>query len=181
MQTYIVLLRGINVSGHNKIPMADLRALCTELGFGDVQTYIQSGNVVLTAPGPASQLEAQLEAAITRRFGLSISVLVRSAAQWPAYLRENPLRAAADKEPNLVMLALSKAPPKEGAVAALRERAVAGEKIEAAGEALWFHYADGVARSKLSPALIDRLVGSPVTARNWRTVQKLAELAGVND
>jgi uncharacterized protein (DUF1697 family) len=75
------------------------------------------------------------------------------------------------------MLALSKAPPKSEAVEGLRERAVGGERIVRVGDALWIHYGSGVAKSKLSPALFDRLVGSPVTARNWRTVLKLSELA----
>lgn len=179
MQTFIALLRGINVGGHRKIEMAALRALASELGYSGVQSYIQSGNLVFTSAGPSAAIEASLEQAIATRFGFPVEVLVRAAADWPALLRGNPFPAACAAEPNLVMMALAKRPPRPDAVPALRERATQGERIEAAGEALWFHYAGGVARSKLSPTLIDRLVGSPVTARNWRSVQKLAELAGV--
>jgi uncharacterized protein (DUF1697 family) len=75
------------------------------------------------------------------------------------------------------MLALSKLPPRPDAVPLLRERAVNGEHVAQVGEALWIHFSGGVARSKLSPALFDRLVGSPVTMRNWRTVLKLGEMA----
>lgn len=180
MQTFIALLRGINVSGHKKIPMAQLRELCGGCGYLDGQSYIQSGNLIFKSadPSPAA-IELALEKAIAAQFGFTVDVLVREAQKWPALLSGNPFPQAAAAEPNLVMMGLAKRPPHPGAVAALRERAKHGERIESAGEAIWFHYAKGVAGSKLSPALIDRLVGSPVTARNIRTVQKIAELAGV--
>lgn len=175
-RTFLALLRGINVGGV-RIPMAELRALCSdELAWGEVQTYIQSGNVIFEANGEAAGLEAELERAVVRRFGYTISVLVRAAADWPAYVASNPFPEASEREPGLVMLGLCKAPPKAGAVEALRERAAAGERIERAGDAIWIHYPNGSARSKLSPAFTDRMVGSPVTARNWRTVLKLDEL-----
>jgi uncharacterized protein (DUF1697 family) len=178
-QTFIALLRGINVAGHNKIPMPELRSLCADLGWGDVQSFIQSGNLLFQAAAPPGRLEAELEGAIKDRFGLSIPVIVRGADDWPAYVRGNPFPDASQSEPNRVLLALAKAPPKPDAAENLRRRAVNGERIVQVGEALWFHYQDGVARSKLTPALLDRLVGSPVTARNWRTVLKLHEMAGL--
>ena len=177
--TFIALLRGINVGGHNKIPMPELRSACAELGWGDVQTYIQSGNLVFTAGAAPPALEAELERAIERRFGLSISVVVRAATDWPAYVKSNPFPDASEKEPNAVMLALSKSPPKADAEVRLQERAVLGERIVRVGDTLWIHFGDGMARTKLSPALLDRLAGSPVTMRNWRTVLKLGELAGI--
>jgi len=181
MQTFIALLRGINVGGHRKIEMAALRTLGTELGFAAVRSYIQSGNLVFASTDAPAAVEASLDRAIADRFGFPVEVLVRTAEAWPALVRGNPFPQACAQEPNLVMMALAKRPPSKDAAAALRERATQGERIETAGEALWIHYPGGVARSKLSPALIDRLVGSPVTARNWRTVLKLAELAGVSD
>jgi uncharacterized protein (DUF1697 family) len=174
----IALLRGINVAGQNKIAMPELRAMCEGLGWQNVQSYIQSGNLVFEAAAPPAQLESELEQAIKQRLGLAISVIVRSAADWPAYVRGNPFPDASEREPNLVMLALSKAPPKPDAVAGLSERATSGERLTQVGDALWIHYPSGAGRSRLSPALFDRLVGSPVTARNWRTVLRLAELSG---
>lgn len=174
---FIALLRGINVGGHNRIAMPALRTLCTGLGWGDVRTYIQSGNLVFEAAGPAGKLEATLEGAIKEHFGLPISVVVRAADAWAAYVAGNPFPEASEREPNRVMLALSKAPPAPGAAAKLQEHAAAGERIVQAGDALWVHYAGGAGRSRLSPALFDRLVGSPVTARNWRTVLQLDALA----
>jgi uncharacterized protein (DUF1697 family) len=177
-EIFIALLRGINVTGNNKIPMPELRALCAEAGWGDVRSYIQSGNLIFRADSAPTELEAELERAIAGRFSLTIPVIVRAAAAWPAYVADNPFPEASEHEPNLVMLALAKKPPRAGAVEGLRERAANGERIEGAGDAIWVHYPEGAGRSKLSPALFDRLAGSPVTARNWRTVLKLGELAG---
>ncbi|MBA3677382.1 MAG: DUF1697 domain-containing protein [Sphingosinicella sp.] len=173
---FIALLRGINVSGKNKVPMAELRAHIAELGWADVQTYIQSGNVVFRAKGAAGVHESDLEALIARKFGLSIPVIVRRAADWPAYVGGNPFPVAAEQEPNRLMLCLSKAKPRLDAAETLREKARDGESLKLVGDALWIHYAAGAGATKLSPALLDRLVGSTVTGRNWRTVQKLQEM-----
>lgn len=176
MDTFIALLRGINVGGHNKIPMAELRSLCADLGWDDVQSYIQSGNLVFKASSTPAVLETELEGAIERRFDLSIPVIVRAGGDWSAYVKGNPYPEASQSEPNLVMLILSKAPPNRDAVEGLQERALDDERIVQVGDALWIHYPGGSGKSKLSPALLDRLVGSTVTARNWRTVLKINEL-----
>lgn len=177
MIAFIALLRGINVSGQKKVPMLELRALCEELGFADVKTYIQSGNLLFRAPSQAEEVEAKLEEAIAAHFGFSVDVLVRTAQTWPAYLKANPFMEASEKEPHRVLMTLAKRPPKPDAVTLLRERAQNRERIEATGEAIWFHYPDGSGTTKLTPALLDRLIGSPATGRNVRTVQKLAELS----
>jgi uncharacterized protein (DUF1697 family) len=173
---YIALLRGINVSGRNQIAMPALRALCTELGWQDVQSYIQSGNLVFKADSSTLTVEQTLEQAISERFGLTIAIIVRAAADWPGYIANNPFPEESEREPNLVMLALSKALPKTDAAERIQERAANGERIVQAGGVLWIYYADGAGRSKISPGLLDRLVGSLVTTRNWRTVLKLQEL-----
>lgn len=173
---YVALLRGINVGGNNMIPMPELRSLCSEIGWTDVATYINSGNVIFSSTAKSANLENAIERSITDRFGHTISVIVRSAAQWPAYIEGNPFAKATAAEPKAVMLALSKSPPKADALTFLRERAVNGEKLERVGDAIWIHYARGVAKSKLAPALFDRFVGSPVTTRNWRSVVTLGEM-----
>jgi uncharacterized protein (DUF1697 family) len=174
---YIALLRGINVGGHKTIPMSDLRALAAEIGWDHAQTYIQSGNLVFAASGRASVLETQLEQAIEGHFQLSVPVIVRAAADWARYAEDNPFPEAVKSGPNHVLLALCKAPPRPGAAFALQERADGGERVVQAGDALWIHFAGGIGRSKLSPAVLDRIAGSPVTARNWTTVLKLRDLA----
>lgn len=171
---YIGLLRGINVGGHNRVPMAELRALCGQIGWTDVRSYVASGNLVFAADGAPADLETELEEAIERRFGLTVPVIVRPAAAWSGYAEGNPFPDASETEPQLVALVLSKAPPSEDAVERLRERAADGERVERVGDALWVHYRGGTARSKLSPDAMGRAAGSPVTARNWRTVSKLA-------
>jgi uncharacterized protein (DUF1697 family) len=175
MGRHVALLRAVNVGGR-KLPMAELRALCAELGWTDVATYIQSGNVVFTASGSAPALGQALEAAIARRFAMEVPAIVRTAAQWRAVADGNPFAEAAETEPNRLMLLLSKKPPAPGAEAAIQAKAAAGERVRRAGDALWIHYPQGSGTSKLTPALIDRAVGSPATARNWRTVLAIGEM-----
>jgi uncharacterized protein (DUF1697 family) len=156
--------------------MAGLRSLCADVGADCVQTYIQSGNLVFNATATAPSLEAQLEKAILRRWKLFIPIIVRSAAQWPGYISNNPFPNAAKNEPNFVMLALSKSPFKSDTAEKLLERAANGERVHQSGDALWIHFAEGAGKSKL-PALFDRFAGSPVTLRNWNTILKLDEMA----
>ena len=177
-QAFIALLRGINVSGSNRIPMAELCSLCTKIGWTDVQTYIQSGNLVFSAYGKPAALEVALEQVIQKRFGFSIPVIVRPADAWPSYVKNNPFSKESAKEPKFTHLALSKLPPKANAAKELQGRAANGEKIVQKGDALWIHFPTGVGKSKLSPSLLDRLIGSPVTLRNWNTVLKLGEMKG---
>jgi uncharacterized protein (DUF1697 family) len=176
MARLIALLRAVNVGGR-KLPMAELRTLCGELGWEDVETYIQSGNLVFSAAGKPDALEAKLERAISGRFGLDVPVIVRTAAQWSAYAAANPFAKAAREAPNRLQLLVSKRAPNSDAADKLLARAQDGEAVKAAGGALWFHFPEGVARSKLTPALIDKACGSPSTGRNWRTVVKLEEMA----
>lgn len=173
---HVALLRGINVGGRNIVPMGELRAECALLGWRNVRSYIQSGNVLFEAEGGAARLEGELEGLIARRFSLSIPVIIRTAGEWRAYTSGNPFPDASAGTPNLVMLALSKAPPLPDAVQRLRGAARDGERVERRGDALWIHFPEGAARSKLTTPLLDRLVGSPVTLRNWRTVLKLEEM-----
>jgi uncharacterized protein (DUF1697 family) len=173
---FVALLRGINVSGHNKIPMSELRSLCHGLGWNSVQSYIQSGNLVFTADGTPAALETQLETAIKKQFDFAIPVIVRSASEWPGYILGNPFPETSKNEPNAVMLILPKSAPNPDAAKALQERAANGERIAKAGDVLWIHFANGVAGSKISPSLLDRMIGSTATARNWNTVLKINEL-----
>ncbi|MET1112742.1 MAG: DUF1697 domain-containing protein [Allosphingosinicella sp.] len=176
MARLIALLRAVNVGGR-KLPMAGLRALCAELGWEDVATYIQSGNLVFRATGNTGGHEEKLEAALETRLGLDVPVIVRTSAQWAHLVAANPFPEVAEAEPNRLQLLVSKRPPDGEAAAKLMERARAGEVVEAAGGALWFHFPEGVGTSKLTPALIDKAAGSPSTSRNWRTVVKLKEMS----
>jgi uncharacterized protein (DUF1697 family) len=175
MGRMVALLRAVNVGGR-KLPMAELRALCAVLGWEDVSTYIQSGNVVFTAAGAPDALEKSLEKAIAKQFGLDVPVIVRSAAQWAHYPPGNPFPKAAKDEPNRLMLLLAKRPPEKGAEDVIQARATAGEQVRRAGDALWIHFPEGAGTSRLTPSLIDRAIGSPATSRNHRTVMTLMEM-----
>ncbi|MFL6845064.1 MAG: DUF1697 domain-containing protein [Allosphingosinicella sp.] len=170
------LLRAVNVGGR-KLPMSQLAVLCGELGWAEVRTYIQSGNLIFRAAGKAETLEADLEAAISDRFGIEVPVIVRSVEIRSAFVEANPFAEAAKDDPSRLQLLVSKRPPNADAAEKLMERAQDGESVKAAGGALWIHYPGGMARSKLTPALIDRICGSPSTARNWRTVTTLKAMA----
>ncbi|MET0406585.1 MAG: DUF1697 domain-containing protein [Cystobacter sp.] len=174
MTRLLALLRGVNVSGQRKIPMAELREACTQAGLASVETYIQSGNVLFSTSKPA-QAAATMEKLIRERFGFPVDVVTRTQAQWSAYVAANPFPQATEQAPSHVMLLVSQEPPREDALAALSARATQGEVLAACADGLVIHYTQGAGRSKLSPSLIDRLVGSPTTARNWRTVLTLQQ------
>ena len=175
MGRMVALLRAVNVGGR-KLPMAELRTLCAELGWTDVATYIQSGNVVFTAGGKPAELEAALEKAIAKAFGFEAPVIVRTAAEWAQLPPGNPVPKAAKDEPNRLMLLLSKQPPDEGAEDVIQARAQHGEQVRRAGHVLWIHFPGGQADSKLTPSSIDKAIGSPGTARNYNSVMKLKEM-----
>jgi uncharacterized protein (DUF1697 family) len=175
-ERYRALLRGINVGGHRSVPMAQLRELAAELGWRSVSTYIQSGNLLFNAPMPADAARDQLEIAIAERFGFEVPCIVCSAQCWFDHVTANPMPDVANERPNLLMLALARKPLPADVGDQLQARAAHGERVIQTDGALWIDYASAVAKSKLSPALLDRLAGSPVTTRNWRSVLKLAEL-----
>jgi uncharacterized protein (DUF1697 family) len=176
MARIIALVRGINVGGKNMLPMGELRAACAQAGMSDVATYIQSGNLVLDGKDAATT-EATLEKLIKQRFGLVVPVIARTAQDWATLAAACPFADEAKDEPNRVMLMISKAPPAADAPETLTARARDGEQIARCGEALAIFYPAGAGTSRLSVSVIDKLVGSPVTARNWNTVLKLIEMA----
>src|SRR5688572_27303684 len=118
--TFIVLLRGVNVSGANRVPMPELKAALARAGYGDVRTYINSGNAVMTGAGRPADVEADVEALLATRFKVEVPVLVRTAAQWARLVAANPFP---DAPGNLLYLGLSKSRPKADAADALRRYA----------------------------------------------------------
>lgn len=165
------------MGGRNKLPMAQLRALVSANECDDVTTHIQSGNVVFNASVKAPALERRLELAIEKEFGFPVPVLVRTAAVWSQQAAANPFPRQSEATPNWVQLLQSKKKPASKAAVELQARATRGEEIAHIDDALWVHYPNGIGDSKLTSALIDRCVGSTVTARNWKTVEKLRALA----
>ena len=178
MTTFIALLRGINVGGNRMVAMGELRDLCREAGLADVRSYVNSGNLVFTGTGKPEEQEKRIEAAIEKHYGFAVDVMVRNAHDWSAYVRGNPFPELAEKHPNFVMLLVPKQPLSADAVASLRDKAVGEERVEKVGDVVWIYYANGAGRSKLAAAKPGRI---PVTARNWRTVLKLEEMAKERD
>jgi len=173
MTRMVALLRAVNV-GKRRLPMAELRAIAETLGFAEAQTHVASGNLVFAAAGrEPGWAAARLEAAIEARYGWRSEAILRTAAEWTGYAAGSPFSDAERDRPRLLHLLLSRRPPAPGAAARIAERAGAGERVAAAGDAIWIDYAGGVARSKLTPAFIDKCIGSPATARNWNTVLRL--------
>jgi uncharacterized protein (DUF1697 family) len=174
----VALLRGINVGGNKKVPMAELRALAEGLGWKDVSTYINSGNLVFTAGGEPGALAPKLAAAIEDHFGFVVPVIVRTAAAWRGYAAQSAFADAETARPNALHVALAAGAPPRDVAKLLQPYCSAGERVAVRGDALWIDFAGGVAKSKLTPAVLDRVVGAPVTARNWRTAQALAAMLG---
>jgi uncharacterized protein (DUF1697 family) len=173
---FVVLLRAVN-TGKRRAPMAELREACGAAGLMEVQTYIQSGNLVLSSDLGAAELEATLEAIVLDRFGFVAPAMARTAQAWSVYASGSPFPEVEAERPGLLHLCLSKSPPPAGAVERLLARAGLGERIVLANDALWIDFAGGAGRSDITPAWLDKVVGSTVTARNWNTVLKLNEMA----
>jgi uncharacterized protein (DUF1697 family) len=190
MASHVALLRGINVGGRNKIPMADLREVVTSLGYTGVTTYIQSGNVLFsTADTDTAKLAAALETAIGERFGIWASVVVLSRDELAGVLAANPYQD--EPNPRLVHVVFLSADPPEDLLdrIAAAESAVAAkgsrDTVRLAGRALFLHTPDGFGTSELAQTLF-RIISAPAkqkkqqglaaTARNWATSTKLLSL-----
>ncbi len=155
--------------------MADLRALVEDAGGTDVQTYIQSGNVVFEHAQPEDDtLRDDLEQRLEAAFGFAVPVILRRAATWDAVVRDNPFP---DDDPTRLHVSFLRDEPPQGATDGIDRERFAPEEFELHGREVYLHLPDGIGRAKL-PAALTRVIGTPDTARNWRTVLQLAALAG---
>jgi uncharacterized protein (DUF1697 family) len=176
MARYAALLRGINIGPRNRIAMGELREALEEAGFEEVQTYLQSGNVVLTSTGKSASVARTCEQVIAERFGLEIPVVVRSRAELAQVVKRNPLgELATDPKRYQVSFLTAKLPAKT--VRALEDIAAPSEQLVAIGREIYAWHPKGVARSKLWARLAGKDLGVTATARNWTTVEALHALA----
>ncbi len=174
----VALLRGINVGGHRRVPMADLRALADGLGHRDVRTYVQSGNLVSTVPErPEADAVAELEGAIEAAFGFGVPVVVRTRAELAAVVAADPLGELGPEPKHHHVLFLAEAPDPER-VRELELADHAPDTFVLRGREVFLSTPDGIHDSKLARALSDKRLGTTVTGRNWRTVEALLALAG---
>ena len=175
MPAFVALFRAINVGGRSTVAMSDLHAMAAGLGLGAPRTILQSGNLVFASDAVDPQaLETRIEAAAKVDLGLETRVLVRSAAQWNALVAALPFpEFARDKPARLLAMPLrdAPAPPAE---ARLRAAIVGNERVAIHGTAAYIAYPDGIGRSKLTMALIERHLGTSGTCRNWNSVVKIA-------
>lgn len=178
MTTYVGLLRAINLGSHNRIAMAELRAMLEKVGCEDPRTLIVSGNVVFrNASASSDKVERMLEAASTKHLGVTTDYFVRSVKEWHAIIGANPFPKEAKSDPaRLVMMCLRDA-PNAAQVKALQAAIKGRESVAVKGKHAYFLYPDGQGRSKLTIAMIEKAFGTRGTARNWNTVLKLGELA----
>lgn len=179
MSVHIGLVRAVNLPGHNKLTMADLRALIERLGFQDVRTLLQSGNVVFRSGGGTTpQLEQALEKAAQERLRLKTDFFVRTTGDWRDVITNNPFPKEAERDPGHLLVMFLKDAPDRAQVTALQKAIKGREVVRANGRQAYFVYPDGVGRSKLTSALIEKMLGTRGTARNWNTVLKLGALSG---
>jgi uncharacterized protein (DUF1697 family) len=176
--SYVALLRAVNVGGRNPIGMPELREFAVQLGLDAPRTLLQSGNLVFRCPARnTADLERLLESAAAARLCLQTDVMVRSAADWRAIIERNPFPREAKNDPGHLLVMAFKQAPKPADVKALRAAISGREVVEAVGAHAYLVYPDGIGRSRLTTALIERTLGTRGTGRNWNTVLKLAALA----
>jgi uncharacterized protein (DUF1697 family) len=179
--THIALIRGINVGRNKRVAMADLRALLTDLGYGDVRTLLQSGNAVFTAPGSAATVAGAVEAAMAARLDVTARVLVRSPTRLGKAIDADPFGERAAEGSKHFLGFLDGTPPKAtvDAVPQLGDDAdTAPDEARFVAGHLYLWCPNGISRSTLWQVNWDKVLGTAVTMRNWNTVTKLLELAG---
>jgi len=172
MSTYVALLRGINVGGRNLVAMAQLRELFADMGYQDVQTYIQSGNVIFTS-GKKPQSE-EIEAAIEGRFGVVSTTVLRTPSELKTTMARNPFDQVESAELHVGFMA--RRPPKS-ALLSLDSHRFLPDHFTVVGREVYLHIPGGMARTKV-PGYVNRQLAVPITLRNWNSLTKLVELSG---
>jgi uncharacterized protein (DUF1697 family) len=175
MPPQIALLRAINVGGV-KVSMADLKALLVDLGFEDVRTLLNSGNVVFRGKDNTGHLEKLFETEFAKRVARPIEFFVRTAEEWNSIIDRNPMTDEARRDPGHLLVVVLKRAPSDQEVESLRAAIVGPEIVQADGKQAYIYYPAGVGQSKLTAKLIEKHLGSPGTGRNWNTTLKLAAM-----
>ena len=175
MPAFVALFRAINVGGRSTVTMADLRTMATGLGLGKPRTILQTGNLVFsTNEADLRELATRIEAAALAVLGLETRVLVRSPAKWDALVAALPFPDFAREHPSHLLAMPLQDEPSQTAEAALRAAVSGNEQVALRGSTAYLAYPDGVGRSKLTMALVERRLGTLGTGRNWNSVTKIA-------
>ena len=176
MPAWVALLRGVNVGGHRRIAMEDLRAVAAAAGFARPRTYLQSGNLVFGADIDAeAAIDDKLSSAIAARFGFEVTVTARKQQRWEALVARNPFPEATGTPRSLHVFVTRERPPASAATR-LAQLPRDDERFVLIGRTLYLHAPCGIGRSRFA-ASVERALGIPATARNWATISALAVLA----
>lgn len=174
----VCFLRGINVGGHAKIKMDALRALFLSLKFEEPQTYVQSGNVVFKSSEPNLELLAKrIKQAIAKKFACSPEIMLRSAAELSAVVAHNPFSKRKNIEPAKLHVFFLAGQPAKNAAENIRQLAIQAEELHLIGRELFVYFPNGVGKSRLPWARLDKALQTPSTGRNWNSVTKILEIA----
>jgi uncharacterized protein (DUF1697 family) len=177
-RTFISLLRGINVSGQNRIQMPELKRLYESLQLTNVETSIQSGNVIFDCdahdPVPLAEI---IEAEITQSFGISVRVLLRDKEQFQQIMDANPLINQKNEDPAKLYVTFLSGPPSEIASRNLPTPTDTGDEFILSGDAVYLFCPDGYGRTRFSNSYFERKLNVSATTRNWKTVKALFEMA----
>lgn len=178
MPVIIALLRGVNVGGHNKIKMEELRALCKSLKLRDACTYVQSGNLIFkTDERDLELLAKRLQHAIERKFGFGPDTFLRTAAEMRDVIARNPFAKRRGIEPNRLLVTFLAGEPAPEARQKAAQLETAPEELRMDRREVYIYYPHGMARPKVSWATIERTLQTSGTGRNWNSVQKMLEIA----
>ncbi len=176
MTRWLALLAGINVGGKTTVPMAELREVFAGLGYQQVQTYIQSGNVIFEADTPdESRLLSEIRPALSAAFGREIELILRKPAELEAVLAGNPFQGRQDDPTKLLVTFLAAAPAPDRTALLQPPPAETGE-LKLVGREIYLHTPDGYGKSKLNNAYLSKVTGLPATTRNWKSIAKLCAL-----
>ena len=176
--THIALLRAINVGGTKKIAMAELRDFMAALGFQDVRSLLQTGNLVFRSEARTNaDLERVLETEAKKRLDLDTDFFVRDRKECDAVIARNPFPDEAESDPSHLVVMFLKDAPGATAVSALQAAIEGPEIVKADGKQIYVVYPAGIGRSRLTNKLIEDKLGTRATGRNWNTVLKIAALA----
>lgn len=172
MDTYIALLRGINVGGHNILPMLELVTMLEEIGLSQIKTYIQSGNVVFQSEARKRvELSQKIGAAIEQRRGFAVQVMILDVNEFKRAIAANPF-ADIEAEPNALHFFFLASLPEQPDLKAIERVKKNSEQFKLIDKVFYLYAPEGIGRSKLAMN-VEKLLGVAVTARNWRTVSKL--------
>lgn len=176
MNTFIALFRGINVGGHNKLPMKGLRELMGYLGYQNVKSYIQTGNVVFqTEENNKREISGNISSAVEESYGFKPNVLLLELEEMKEAIDSNPFPEA-ESEPKSLHLNFCVSEPSDPDLESLEIFRKESERFELKGRVFYLHAPEGIGRSKLA-GKTEKLCGVSMTGRNWRTVQKVMELS----